>query len=69
MGNSACEITVGLKKYWVVKMVHKAAFRIVDLDGDVVAEVKKKKKKKISIINPHNVNFYYKILIFVYIYR
>lgn len=55
MGNSACEVTVGLKKYWVVKMVHKAAFRIVDLDGDVVAEVKK--KKKFSIINPHNVNF------------
>lgn len=39
MGNLACEVTVGFDKYWVVKLAHKAAFRIVDIEGDVVAEV------------------------------
>ncbi|KAG8659230.1 protein LURP-one-related 4 [Manihot esculenta] len=42
VGAAACQVTVGLDKYWVVKLRHKAAFRIVDLDGDIVAEVKQK---------------------------
>lgn len=39
VGAAACQVTVGFDKYWVVKLRHKAAFRIVDLDGDTVAEV------------------------------
>ncbi|KDP25460.1 hypothetical protein JCGZ_20616 [Jatropha curcas] len=45
IGNSVYfKVTVGFQKYWVVKLGHKAAeaFRIVDIDGDVVAEVKQK---------------------------
>jgi uncharacterized protein YcgI (DUF1989 family) len=38
-GDVACGITVGYDKYWMVRVAAKAAFRIVDVDGDVVAEV------------------------------
>lgn len=38
-GDVACGITVGYDKYWMVRLAAKAAFRIVDVDGDVVAEV------------------------------
>ncbi|XP_050229715.1 protein LURP-one-related 4-like [Mercurialis annua] len=42
MGNFSCEISVGFDRFWIVKLSQKAAFRIVDYEGDVVAEVKKK---------------------------
>lgn len=38
-GDVACGITVGYDKYWMVRLAAKAAFSIVDVDGDVVAEV------------------------------
>ncbi|GLU05782.1 hypothetical protein SLE2022_228620 [Rubroshorea leprosula] len=38
----ACEVTIGHCKYWIVSLAHKASFQIVDIDGDVVAEVKQK---------------------------
>ncbi|CAK7335513.1 unnamed protein product [Dovyalis caffra] len=41
-GSFACQVTVGFDKYWVVKMASKTAFRIVDIDGDAIAEVKQK---------------------------
>lgn len=39
--SSACEITVGCDKYWVMRLAAagKAGFTIVDLDGSLVAEV------------------------------
>ena len=39
MGDVSCRITVGYDKYWIVGFASKAAFRIVDVNGDVVAEV------------------------------
>ena len=39
MRDVACRITVGYDKYWIVRFANKAAFRIVDVNGDVVAEV------------------------------
>ncbi|KAF5478289.1 hypothetical protein F2P56_004861 [Juglans regia] len=47
MGDVACRITVGYDKYdkyWIVRILGagKAAFRIVDVDGGVVAEAKPK---------------------------
>ncbi|EEF51162.1 protein LURP-one-related 4 [Ricinus communis] len=42
MGNLACQVTVGFDKYWIVKLGQRAAFRIVDFEGDAVAEVKQK---------------------------
>ncbi|XP_042950338.1 protein LURP-one-related 4-like [Carya illinoinensis] len=46
-GDVACQITVGYDKYdkyWIVRILDagKAAFRIVDVDGGVVAEAKAK---------------------------
>ncbi|XP_022739068.1 protein LURP-one-related 4-like [Durio zibethinus] len=41
--DSACQVTVGLNKYGIVSLGHKKkGFKIVDLDGDTVAEVKQK---------------------------
>ncbi|XP_075639722.1 protein LURP-one-related 4 [Castanea sativa] len=42
MRDVACRITVGYDKYWIVRFANKAAFRIVDVNGDVVAEAKRK---------------------------
>ncbi|KAG6788342.1 hypothetical protein POTOM_004406 [Populus tomentosa] len=42
MGSFACEVTVGFEKYWVEKLASKTAFRIVGIDGNVIAEVKQK---------------------------
>ncbi|KAJ6347470.1 hypothetical protein OIU76_004030 [Salix suchowensis] len=42
MGSFACQVTVGLDKYWVVKLGSKQAFRIVNIDREVIAEVKQK---------------------------
>ncbi|XP_040990396.1 protein LURP-one-related 4-like [Juglans microcarpa x Juglans regia] len=42
MGDLACQVTVGYDKYWIVRLVGKAAFRIVNTDGDIVAEAKPK---------------------------
>ncbi|KAG2677324.1 hypothetical protein I3760_12G092000 [Carya illinoinensis] len=43
MGDLACQVTVGYDKYWIVKLAGKAAFRIVNTDGDIVAEAKPKR--------------------------
>jgi hypothetical protein len=45
MGSFACQVTVGFEKYWVEKLASKTAFRIVGIDGNVIAEV--------SILFPH----------------
>ncbi|KAK7251290.1 hypothetical protein RIF29_34346 [Crotalaria pallida] len=37
-----CEIKVGCQKYYIVKTSDKAAFRIVNIDGQIVAEAKQK---------------------------
>ncbi|GLT78245.1 hypothetical protein SLA2020_497850 [Shorea laevis] len=42
VGDLACEVRVGDCKYWILSLAHKAAFRIVDIDGAVVAEAKQK---------------------------
>ncbi|KAB5564487.1 hypothetical protein DKX38_004541 [Salix brachista] len=42
MGSFACQVTVGFDKYWVVKLGSKQAFRIVNIDSEVIAEVKQK---------------------------
>ncbi|KAJ6962446.1 hypothetical protein NC652_001185 [Populus alba x Populus x berolinensis] len=42
MGSFACQVTVGFEKYWVEKLASKTAFRIVGIDGNVIAEVKQK---------------------------
>ncbi|GMY30284.1 protein LURP-one-related 4-like [Fagus crenata] len=42
MGDVSCRITVGYDKYWILGFASKAAFRIVDVNGDVVAEAKRK---------------------------
>ncbi|KAG5249310.1 protein LURP-one-related [Salix suchowensis] len=42
MGSFACQVTVGLDKYWVVKLGSKQAFRIVNIHREVIAEVKQK---------------------------
>ncbi|PNT45225.1 hypothetical protein POPTR_003G125200v4 [Populus trichocarpa] len=42
MGSFACQVTVGFDKYWVVKLGSKQAFRIVNIDREVIAEVKQK---------------------------
>ncbi|KAJ6388686.1 hypothetical protein OIU77_027110 [Salix suchowensis] len=42
MGSFACQVTVGLDKYWVVKLGNKKAFKIVNIDREVIAEVKQK---------------------------
>ncbi|PRQ17742.1 putative tubby-like domain-containing protein [Rosa chinensis] len=44
MGSLACQITVGFEKYWIVRLTGKttAGFRIVDIDGGIAAEAKKK---------------------------
>lgn len=41
MGSIACQITVECDKYWIVRLAGKGGvrFRIVDIDGDIVAEV------------------------------
>jgi hypothetical protein len=39
MGSFACQVTVGFDKYWVVKVGSKQAFRIVNIDREVIAEV------------------------------
>lgn len=38
-GEVACRITVGYVKYWIIRLAGKAAFRIVDAEKKVVAEV------------------------------
>ncbi|PON62834.1 LURP1-related protein domain containing protein [Parasponia andersonii] len=43
MGDLACQITVGCDKYRIVRLTGKAAgFRIVSLDGKIIAEAKQK---------------------------
>ncbi|KAM1034721.1 hypothetical protein TB2_037520 [Malus domestica] len=45
MGSIACQITVECDKYWIMKLAGKSGavgFRIVDIDGDIVAEAKQK---------------------------
>ncbi|XP_011022720.1 PREDICTED: protein LURP-one-related 4-like isoform X1 [Populus euphratica] len=39
MGSFACQVTVGFDKYWVVKLGSKQAFRIVNIDREVIAEI------------------------------
>ncbi|KAL5747477.1 hypothetical protein ACOSP7_024477 [Xanthoceras sorbifolium] len=41
----ACQITVGQNKYWIERSSarYKAAFRIVNIHGDIIAEANKKK--------------------------
>ncbi|XP_061979895.1 protein LURP-one-related 4 isoform X1 [Populus nigra] len=39
MGSFACQVTVGFDKYWVVKLSSKQAFRIVNIDREVIAEI------------------------------
>lgn len=41
MGSIACQITVDCDKYWIVRLAGKSTvrFRIVDVNGDIVAEV------------------------------
>ena len=39
MGDLACKVTVGYDKYWIVRMTGKAAFRVVNINGDIIAEV------------------------------
>ncbi|KAJ4832030.1 hypothetical protein Tsubulata_010279, partial [Turnera subulata] len=46
MGRLICQVTVGFNKYRVVKLDQKAAFRIIDVDGDIVAEVKQKQSSQ-----------------------
>ncbi|KAJ6393704.1 hypothetical protein OIU77_023021 [Salix suchowensis] len=45
MGSFACQVTVGFEKYQVEKLASKTEFRIVGIDGDVIAEA--------SILLPH----------------
>lgn len=40
---SVCEITVGFERFSLVKMDGKLAFRIININGEVVAEVSVKK--------------------------
>ncbi|KAJ6308149.1 hypothetical protein OIU76_017844 [Salix suchowensis] len=42
MGSFACQVTVGFEKYQVEKLASKTEFRIVGIDGDVIAEVRRK---------------------------
>ncbi|KAJ7944898.1 Protein LURP-one-related like [Quillaja saponaria] len=43
MGNIVCEIKVGRAKYWIVRsQTAKLAFRIVNVDGDIVAQAEQK---------------------------
>jgi len=39
MGDLACKVTVGYDKYWIVRRTGKAAFRVVNINGDIIAEV------------------------------
>ena len=39
MGDLACQVIVGHDKYWIVRMAGEAAFRIVNINGDTIAEV------------------------------
>lgn len=41
-GKVACQIKVGCQKYCIVRISGKAAFRIVNIDGHVLAEAKQK---------------------------
>ncbi|KAJ6943455.1 protein LURP-one-related 2-like [Populus alba x Populus x berolinensis] len=41
-GSSACQVTVGFDKYWVVKLGSKQAFKITNSNGEIVAEAKRK---------------------------
>lgn len=38
-GDLACKVTVGYDKYWIVRMTGKVAFRVVNINGDIIAEV------------------------------
>ncbi|KAJ8766152.1 hypothetical protein K2173_021669 [Erythroxylum novogranatense] len=42
MRNLVCQVSVGFDKFWVEKVAPKIAFRIVDIDGYVLAEVRQK---------------------------
>ncbi|KAL4602784.1 hypothetical protein ACB092_10G078700 [Castanea dentata] len=42
MGDLACKVTVGYDKYWIVRMTGKVAFRVVNINGDIIAEAKPK---------------------------
>ncbi|XP_030945492.1 protein LURP-one-related 4-like [Quercus lobata] len=42
MGDLACKVTVGYDKYWIVRRTGKAAFRVVNINGDIIAEAKPK---------------------------
>ncbi|KAK4844072.1 hypothetical protein QYF36_016134 [Acer negundo] len=42
-GNLSCKIKLGHDKYWIERSARsKAAFRIVDINGDAIAEVNRK---------------------------
>lgn len=38
-GDLGCQVTVGCDKYSIVRLAGKTAFRIENIDGDIVAEV------------------------------
>jgi hypothetical protein len=38
-GDLGFQVTVGCDKYWIVRLAGKTAFRIVNIEGDIVAEV------------------------------
>ncbi|XP_065858942.1 protein LURP-one-related 4 [Euphorbia lathyris] len=42
MRKMGCEVRLGFDKYWIVNLGQKDGFRIVDFDGDLIAEVKQK---------------------------
>ena len=60
-GKVACEMRVGCKKYWIVRIAGKARFRIVDIHQNIVAEVIKLFVFLLILICDNSVVFCYKV--------
>ncbi|GMY30282.1 protein LURP-one-related 4-like [Fagus crenata] len=75
MGDLACQVIVGYDKYWIVRMTGKAAFRIVNINGDIIAEAKRKQSSSgvllgddvlTLVVEPHTDHSLIMALVIVY---